>query len=66
MSEKLKLEDFPHLVDMKKKIESIQFGEIEYWKQRCLNREKMDDPTYSEFERDNCYLFHRILVHKER
>lgn len=63
---KNKIKDFPHLVEMEKQIKNIPFGTTEYWKQRCVNREKMDDPTYSDFERSNCANFHRILVNKER
>lgn len=62
----MKLEDYPHLVEMKKGIEGIVFGTVEYWKQRCINLEKSIDPTYSDFERSNCSLFHKILVNKHK
>lgn len=61
---KLKLEDFPHLLLLKKQIEAIPVGTKEYWEQRCINLEKSLDPTYSKFERDNCNHFWRILAKK--
>ena len=63
---KLRLEDFPHLVQMERDIRNIPFGTTEYWKQRCINREKSDDPTYSDFERSNCLRFYMILVNKHK
>lgn len=62
----LKLSDFPHLVQMAEDIKSLRYGTTEYWKQRCINREAMDDPTYTDFERSNRRFFHSILVKKER
>lgn len=35
-----------------------------YWKLRCLYREKMEDETYSQVERDNCFALWKILAHK--
>lgn len=60
----LRLEDFPHLLELEKRVKAIRFGTAEYWKERCIYREKMDDPTYTDFERSNCDHFHRILVNK--
>jgi hypothetical protein len=65
-SKELKRSDFPHLVELEKKIKSIPFGTIEYWKTRCEMREKMDDPAYSDFERNNCFHFHRLLENKQK
>lgn len=62
----MKLEDYPHLVELKKSIENIPSGTVEYWKERCINLEKSLDSTYSDFERSNCALFHTILARKEK
>lgn len=62
----MKLQDYPHLVKMEEEIKALTFGTTEYWKQRCINREKMDDPTYSDFERSNCRHFYFILVNKQK
>lgn len=61
----LKREDFPHLVELEADINKIPFGTMEYWKQRCINLEKSLDPTYSDFERSNCFHFYRLLVNKK-
>lgn len=62
----MKFEDYPHLIEMEKKIKSISFGTAEYWKERCRNLEKEIDPTYSDFERSNCRHFYMILIKKEK
>jgi hypothetical protein len=61
-----KLKDFPHLVKMEAEMKKVNPGTKEYWELRAINREKMDDPTYSDFERSNCAHFHRILVNNQR
>jgi len=61
----MKLEDYPHLIEMEKGITKLMPSSKEYWQQRCIMLEKSLDTTYSEFERDNCFRFYRILVHKE-
>jgi hypothetical protein len=60
-----RLEDYPHLVEQKKKIEDMIFGTTEYWKNRAIFLEKQIDPTYSDFERSNCRNFYLILVNKQ-
>lgn len=62
----MKLEDFPHLVEMKTKLEKMKFGTVEYWKARCNFLEKRIDPTYTVFEQNNCREFYKILVNKEK
>ena len=64
MEAELKLENFPHLVKLKKEVESIKVGTVEYWEARATYLERSLDPTYSDFERSNCFLFHQILVNK--
>lgn len=54
-----------NIAAMEKKVKAIPFATKEYWEQRCRFREKMDDPTYSDFERNNCRNFHSILVNKQ-
>ena len=66
MEKKQRLEDYLHLVEMENKIKAISFGTVLYWEQRCINREKMDDETYSEFERNNYYRFWKILVNNQK
>lgn len=61
----MKLTDYPHLVQLEKEIKSLRYNSKEYWEARARNREKMDDPSYTDFERSNCRYFHSILVKKE-
>jgi hypothetical protein len=42
------------------------FNSVDYWKLRCIYREKMDDMTYSEYERNNCYNLWAILCKKHK
>lgn len=62
----MKIEDFPHLIELREQIKNVQFGTVAYWKSRCMYLEKSLDPTYSDFERSNCNSFYRILVKKEK
>ena len=61
---KMKLEDYPHLLELQKYISMLNINSKEYWQQRCIMLEKSLDPTYSKFERDNCYTFYKMLVNK--
>jgi len=56
--------DFPHLVKLQEEINALTYGTAEYWKQRCTMLEKYVDPTYSDFERNNCRNMYLTLVNK--
>ena len=56
--------DFPHLVKLQEEINALTYGTAEYWKQRCTMLEKYVDPTYSDFERNNCRNMYITLVNK--
>jgi len=60
----MKLEDYPHLVEMKEKMKTLNRDSKSYWQYRCTMLEKSLDETYSKFERDNCFEFWRILANK--
>lgn len=55
--------DYPHLVQLEKEVKQLKFDTKEYWKARAQYLEKSLDPTYSDFERDNCTYFWYILSH---
>ena len=48
------------------RIKKIPPNSKEYWRERAIVREKMDDPTYSERERTFCYNAWVILQKMEK
>lgn len=42
----------------------IDRSHSKYWELRCVYYEKSHDPTYSNYERNNCYQLWRILTNK--
>jgi hypothetical protein len=60
---KQKMEDKPkHIQKLFDEAETVPFGSAKYWELRCRYREKMDDMTYCEDERLNCFNLWRILL----
>lgn len=49
------------IIKLTDEAKTVPFESVRYWKLRCTYREKMDDPTYSEIERSNCFNMWRIL-----
>ena len=50
---------------LQKEVDTCSPNTLKYWKLRCRYLEKSIDPTYGQFERDNCFNFYRTLVKKE-
>lgn len=53
-----------HIQKLIDEAKTVAPGSREYWKLRCLYREKMEDETYSLVERDNCFMLWKILANK--
>lgn len=53
-----------HIQEQYNKARNIPYNSKEYWKLRCTCREKMDDPTYLDFERNHCRKIWKILLNK--
>jgi hypothetical protein len=52
------------LKELEDEARTVRLGSVTYWQLRCLYREKMDDPTYSDEERRNAGNLHYILSHR--
>lgn len=54
----------PHIKKLFDEVDSVKYDSKEYWKLRCVYREKMEDKTYSEYERNNCFNLWAKLIDK--
>jgi|GEM_PF-4888729 len=61
------MEELPkHIQEMYNKARTIKYNSKGYWELRCRMREKMEDLTYTEFERTHARNIWKILIKRTR
>lgn len=54
-----------HIQKLVDEAKTIKVNSVEYWKLRATYLQRVIDPTYSEQEKENCLMLHRILERRE-
>jgi len=53
-----------HIEKLFEEAKNVTKNSVNYWRLRCTYREKMEDMTYSQQERDNCYNLWATLLNR--